>query len=399
MKASDIQRIRAAGLITGDQEQAIVAHFHLDREGNLLVRILGIIGAVLASAGVILLIASHWEEVPPGVKIAAGALLLVAAHVWGWWMGRDGRHPAISDALHLTGSLAFLANIALVGQIYNLSSRPPNAILLWLVGIAPMPWILKSKAQHILTLVVFGIWLGLEMNQEDSLLYFGGDLRQCLFYSMVGVLFSAIGVWISGCRRPEFGPSTEKFGLLMLHIASYPLTIRFFYDSHPVSSGAWVICGSVSLATLALLGANVRHESLLPDRQWRWTWTGVLAGALGLAWMGLLWKTERPDYGSDWAVRPGPHWIALPLLFIVALLQAQVGILRHSRWLINVAVLFMGVHIVTAYFQLFGTMRTTGLMFVVSGGFLLGLATYLERKRRWLLQRMAQPPSPRTPTP
>ena len=85
------------------------------------------------------------------------------------------------------------------------------------------------------------------------------------------------------------------------------------------------------------------------------------------------------------------------LLFILALLQAQVGILRGSRWMVNVAVVFMGAHIVTTYFQLFGSMRTTGLMFVISGAFLIGLAASLERKRRSMLRRLAQPPAPPPP--
>jgi hypothetical protein len=36
-------------------------------------------------------------------------------------------------------------------------------------------------------------------------------------------------------------------------------------------------------------------------------------------------------------------------------------------------------------------MQTTGMMFVVTGLFLIGLAVYLERKRRSLMKRMAEP--------
>lgn len=57
MKLSDIQAMQDAGLITEDQRRAIVAHFELDRESNKLLGILSVIGAVLVSAGIILLIA------------------------------------------------------------------------------------------------------------------------------------------------------------------------------------------------------------------------------------------------------------------------------------------------------------------------------------------------------
>ena len=62
----------------------------------------------------------------------------VGAHYGlGAWLSRSDRHPALSEVCHLLGSGMFLANIALIGQVYHLSSRPPNAILLWLAGIIP----------------------------------------------------------------------------------------------------------------------------------------------------------------------------------------------------------------------------------------------------------------------
>jgi hypothetical protein len=61
--------------------------------------------------------------------------------------------------------------------------------------------------------------------------------------------------------------------------------------------------------------------------------------------------------------------------------------------MVNLAIVFIGIHIVTAYVELFGSMQTTGMMFVVSGILLIGLAFYLERKRRKLMQQMSEPPA------
>jgi uncharacterized membrane protein len=238
MKLSDVDDIHKAGLITEDQRQAIVAHFELDRESNRLLAILSVIGAVLVSAGIILLIASNWDAIPRFVKLAGGLALLGGAHAGGRFIGRDGRHPHVAEALHLIGSVMFLANIALVGQIYHLSSRPPNAILLWLLGIAPLAWILRSKPQHILTLGVLALWLGLELNQRDSALYFGGEARQFMLYVIIAVAFSGLGLLLQRSRVPEFGPATEMFGILMLHVASYPLVIGDFYSFEEVTRSA-----------------------------------------------------------------------------------------------------------------------------------------------------------------
>jgi uncharacterized membrane protein len=390
MKTLDIQKIHDAGLITEEQRQAIVEHFKLDRESNRFLAIVGIIGAVLVSAGIILLISANWDNIPRFVKLAGGLALLFGTHAGGWALARDGKHPVASEVLHLAGSGMFLANIALVGQIYNLSSRPPNAILLWLIGIAALPWILRSKAQHILTLCAFGLWLGLELNQRDSWLFFDGEARQFMVYAMLGVLFAGVGQLLDKTRFPEFGPSTEKFGLLMLNISSYPLTLGLFYGSNNVASTAWVITGVITAAAVALtLFAAVRLR-VIADKQWRWVWAIAQIGVLALAWVGLTVKREWSWDARHLAL--GPHWIGTPVLFLFCLVQAQVGLIRRSAWMVNLAIVFIGLHIMTAYFQLFGSMQTTGMMFLITGVFLIGLAIYLERKRRSLLQRMAALP-------
>lgn len=389
MKATDIRRIREAGFINETQERAIVEHFKLDRDGNRFLTIVGVLGAILVTAGIILLIASNWNDIPRLLKLGVGLALLLGTHAAGRILDHSGRHPVMAEVLHLIGSSMFLANIALVGQIYNLSSRPPNAILLWLSGVAPLAWILRSKAQHILALVIFGIWLGLELNQRDSLLYFAGEGRQFTIYALLGVLFAALGPLLGLSKYPEFGPPTEKFGLLATHIASFPLTLGLFYGSDQVAPAAWVIVGCLSVVTIVLWLLAIRRVDLVPDPQWRWVWAGAQLGLLALVWLGLKVKGNYGGWETHHLV--GPHWIAVPALFLFCLLQIQVGLVRRSKWLVNLAIVFIGLHLITSYFQLFGSQQTTGIMFVVTGGVLIGLAVYLERKRRSLMKRMVEP--------
>jgi uncharacterized membrane protein len=74
------------GLITDEQRQKIIEHFQLKEDGGgKFLAIVSIIGAVLIAAGITLLIAAHWNEIPRGVKIAAGLLLML-----GFPRGRRG---------------------------------------------------------------------------------------------------------------------------------------------------------------------------------------------------------------------------------------------------------------------------------------------------------------------
>jgi uncharacterized membrane protein len=86
---------------------------------------------VLITVGITLLVSAHWNEIPRGVKIAGGILIMLGMHGGGWWLREvRGKYRNTSEALHFVGSGLFLANIALLGQIYNIVSRPPDAFLL-----------------------------------------------------------------------------------------------------------------------------------------------------------------------------------------------------------------------------------------------------------------------------
>lgn len=188
MKHSDIDTIYKAGLITEAQHRQIIDHFHIREDGGRFLAILSFVGAILVGCGVILLIAANWDEIPRGAKIAAGLLLMLGAHAGGWYLREvHGGYRKTGEALHLAGAILFLGNIALIGQIYHLSSRPPNALLLWWAGIAALPWLLRSTPLHLLSLLAFGVWFGLEINQAGSPLFFGHDELQILLYALLGL--------------------------------------------------------------------------------------------------------------------------------------------------------------------------------------------------------------------
>jgi uncharacterized membrane protein len=386
MNTKDIDRIHEAGLITAEQRTAIIEHFRLDRQTNKLLIILGVLGSLLVSAGLILVMAANWNEIPRGLKLAAGLAGLVGAHVAGWRLARSQRHPALAQAMHLTGSLLFLANIGLIGQVYNLSSRPPNAILLWWLGIAPLAWLLKSRVQHVLTLLAFGLWLGMELESQRGWIPLHDEAQLFVIYALLGAAVCGWGTWLSRTRFAELGPITEKLGLIALHVCLFPLTLGFFYEDEPCSGAQLILPGVLSAIAFGLFALEAVRSKLILDRQWRIVWPGSLCGAVALAWLGLL-GTGRWTWESGLA-SPGWHWLASIALFSLCLVQVHVGLLRRAPWMVNLALTFVATHAITAFLQLFGSMMDTGLVFVVGGVFLLGLAFYLERKRRALLARM-----------
>ncbi len=390
MKYSDITQLHELGLITEDQRQKIITQLNLKEDGGgKLLMILSTIGAVLVVTGIILLISANWDAIPRFVKIASGIGLMLAAWAVGWFLREmQGVYRKAGEGLYLVGAGLWLANIALIGQIYHLSSRPSNAFLLWLAGIAALPWILRAKGLFILTLAAFGIWLGVEVNQNDSLFGPHWDESQLVLYGLCGLAVLGWGGVMRGSRWDDFAEPAERTGLITLMIASYPLCWNEFYHrSFDWTPGGLAVLMTLSAVALLLLAQGLRRRDLALDRQWRWTWGLTLAGIGALLWIWLA--VGGGDGGSYYGKhRFGTNWLMTIGLFVAALLQVQVGVALRSRFMVNLAVLMMALVILSSYVTLFGSMATTGLMFVVSGIFLIAFGIYLEKKRRKFIARI-----------
>ena len=387
MRYSDIEKIQEAGLITVEQRQQIIEHFKLKEEGSKFLTIICFVGAVLVACGIILLIAANWEQIPHGIKIAVGLLLMLGAHAGGWYLREvNGQYRKSGEALHLVGSGLFLGNIALIGQIYHLSARPPNAILLWWAGIAALPWLLRSKAQHILSLLAFGLWFGMEINEQGSPIYFGNDEYQILLYAVLGLVYVGGAYCLSRTSFAEFASPMEKLGLLAFQGFSFPLTWGAMYrQQYGLAAVSHWIFPALAVLALLLLMAGVPALASL-TRQWRWVWGLALAGGIGLLAGELFWA---PHWSvGHWRDTSGFHWLCTALLFLFCLLQIQVGVQRRSEFLVNLGVAFIGLNIISTYINLVGSMARTGLMFLIGGVFLILFGIYLEKKRRALMLRM-----------
>jgi len=388
MNLPDIQRLHTDGFLSADQRDRIVTHYKLQDGQSKFVIILSVFGGLLVAAGVILVIASNWDTIPRGVKLLSGLALMLGAHVAAWRVLT--RHPdftKLAESLHLIGSMMFLANIALIGQVYHLNSRPPNAMLAWWVGIAPLAWILRSKVQHILTLIAFLFWLGMEFIHDTGWFHSGGDDGFLLFYPAILLAIYAAGVWLERTSYRDFASSTRRFGIFLLHCFLLPLTWGWHGRTNltPMVFSAYLPCAALVAAQLHFA---LRGEQRLPA-VWKKIWFYCL-----IAWLVLLGTAgatgTSQDFGGGWDFNGGLAWFAAIALFAHCLVMVNVGLLLGSRFLINLGTGLLAIDVITAYIRLFGTMAVTGAMFIVSGVGLIVLGIMLEKRRRSLLRRLSE---------
>jgi len=388
MKHADLEKIYQAGLITQEQKGQIAAHFNLKEECSRFLTIVSLIGGILVASGVLLLIAANWAEIPRAIKIACGVALMLGMHAGGWFLSEVKRdYLKTAEALHVAGALLFLGNIALIGQIYNLSSRPPNAILLWWVGIAGLPWLLRSTALHLTSLTALVIWFMLEINQEGGPAYFGGNESQILLWALLSLSLLGFGYWLTQSRWQDFGFPTAQLGLVGFLISIYPATWKHFFSTlHSNAAVSTWIAPSLAVAAGVALICGLRRMKELPT-QWRWIWgLGLTLSAAFLAARVYGWGGEGHPGGNNDA--DYLSWCCTAAFFILSLLQVQVGVQARSPAMVNLGVAFIGLLILTAYINLFGSMTRTGLVFIGGGVFLIGLGIYLEKQRRVLMAKI-----------
>ena len=143
----ELPRWRDEGLVDGAAAEALAARYALgdaDLDGPGLLPVY-VLGAVLVGAGVVSLVAWHWDEMGRAAKLALIAISIVAAHVAGDRLRSGERHPKVGEALALLGSLLFGAGIGLVAQIFQVSGQWYGLFGAFAVGAAAAALLLDSE--------------------------------------------------------------------------------------------------------------------------------------------------------------------------------------------------------------------------------------------------------------
>lgn len=394
MKRTDVDLLLTDAMISEPQHTAIVARYSLEAHGSKLGGIFAMIGAALCVAGVALVISANWALIPRLVKVTSAVALLLAFHAAAVFC-TTRKYPRIGAALHVAGSVMFLLTIALLGQVYNLSSRPPNAILLWTLGICLLPWVLQSRAQFLLLLAALTIWLMLESNAPDSPLYIGKSFDFFPAISWIGALLLAASAVLFlvplRWRGDRFEVSAESVGTVFVSLGLLVCVLGWQgigIGGNGAKFSDWMSGVPVWLTVAAVVFVVVAS---LMDRRSSWAsriaWTIGVAVAAALPWV-LVIHPEFSRATKRWNETGLFTWVASGALFCFALMQIQRGLVRSSRTLINSGIAFVALNIAAVYFRLFGNMMNTGITFVITGALLVGLAWLLERWRRRLNLRV-----------
>jgi len=367
---------RQEGLITAELESALrKSSGELEqRSTSSVVRTaLAGLGGGLLLAGLILIVAENWEALHRAVKLGAWAvlqvaLLLAAYHLGRFWPDR----PGLAEALSFVAGGWMLGGIALVSQIYQLDSRPPNGIWLWLALVLPAAWLLKRQAVAAVLFVALVAGFGLEAGQADSLFHASHPEGPWIW---LGVLLLA-AVLVSWLPTPA--PFLRDWTGVWTFVAANFFLLVFGasqeLDRSDLGRGWW------------LAGAGILLSLALPERCLSHAWDALTSRLLVFVTF-LPWILLGARYDADTVkdhLALGLSWIAQ---LVIAVLVIRAGARRGAESWVNLGYLALLVGILTRYFDFFGDYLQGGTALALTGCLLLFILYALEKSRRRTLLR------------
>jgi len=346
---------------------------------NKLIWILVSIGAVLIGGGLLLFIASQWDQSSPmrrlgllfGIYVLIGASAALA----------DYRKLGVTArGLWFLSSIAVGVNIFLVGQIFNLPLNYWQGTLLWMIAALAMGWASPSSAQGWLA-VPLGIltlgWISTPSSQffdQGAFLFEPGGIKALL--PLIGIGLIAIALLVKGTAGNWLVRPLAGFAALLIAV---PITVSTF---HPVAFeaifefDARLFHGVVVVAVVGLVALA-----------WLRTPTTYLLIGFGAVVALLLAVLPQAGGSGSW-MAPGFNssevlfGIYTAVIFGLAVATILAGQHFAVRALVNVGFASVSVMLVALYIGRIAGELPTSLAVIGGGLFLVGGAIFLERKRR-----------------
>ncbi|WP_052200654.1 DUF2157 domain-containing protein [Terriglobus sp. TAA 43] len=351
------------------------------------VRLALIFGAVLLSAGILLFVAAHWDNIGPGFRLLLIMGTLVGLH--GAAIAVRERFAALATALHAIGTVALGGAIALSGQIFNIESHWPNAILMWALGAAAGWWLLRDAPQKTLTLLLVPAWALCELGDRMQP-YEGGNVYLSRLALLVGAVYllrylaepvRAVGNWLFAVGALAIPVSVG--------ILADGWQYRYVFFTRGYSS--FVPLRYRALWLLLVIG--LMAWGWLRSREAFPVIAGAVAVGIALPWLVRPVSHGVVDLGNPWS-RPYVTWepsvFSYLLLALAAAALAWWGVRHKARGVVNYATVAFGVVVLWFYFSDLMDKLDRSLGLIGLGVLFLAGGYVLERLRRRLLLQMTE---------
>ncbi|MHA2621708.1 MAG: DUF2157 domain-containing protein [bacterium JZ-2024 1] len=347
-----------------------------------LIFYVSILGAVLVGIGIILVVAANWNVLSPFARLLFWLVITAGLYVIAY---RLGLRTAMGKAFTLIGSLAFGASLFVVAQVYHFSERASVNILgLWALFVFPMAYAVFFSPHIYLSLIVALIYLATIWLSS----YPGAGMPETLGYLLaIGTLVYLVGVFHH--RFPAYRALAHAYasvGAVLMTTLVFLMSFRGFWSEAFWHSrrepGALAVWAGLLVFLLALgnLGLVLKKSGDLEE--------ALMALACATVSLALMFFLRLPAGSADF--RRTFSFVALGgvnlILFAGAIRLIYLGVARLNPGFVNYGLSLFFILMVARYFELFGTLLSTGLSFILGGAVLLLLGYGLTKQRAHLFR-------------
>ncbi len=162
------------GIIQQDQAEKLKEHFGEAEEKpayHIGFIVVGILGTLLISGGIILIFAYNWENLPKAWRtIFSFAPLVIAQIFYGYAYFKKRDSITWVEGASIFLMLMIAASIALVSQTYHISGTMENFLWIWLVLSIPLMYLLPASLAAIVYQIGIASW-AMQRDDSDSVWY------------------------------------------------------------------------------------------------------------------------------------------------------------------------------------------------------------------------------------
>jgi uncharacterized membrane protein len=347
---------RAEGIVDAAAAEAIARRYALDEPdgAGLALGALYVLASALVGAGVISLVAWHWEETPEAVRLLLLGTTLVAAHLSGYWMWKvTGKQPRLGHAISLLGTLVFGASIGLVAQIFHLSGVWYRFFGAWAVGALAAGVALPSlPALGFAFILALYVW-------APGYLFDRSDLGEMI-------------AWCTGGTAVALAFTFRSRVLFLLAYVGLGLLLAFAVSAHGGSGWEELLLGLVAWLAAAACALGIPRAGA----RYQFAIEGGILGRSAFYALGYLLSFHSFTRGSSAGLAAdGPRgWLtcALPVA-LAALALLVVGLRSRAAWPARVVGVVAAVF-AALLFLLVQILRDLSLVAVLANAAVLALA-------------------------
>jgi len=205
-----------------------------------------VLGASLVGSGVILLLASNWEEVSRPVRTFISiAPLVIAQGLAGWALFKKSDSLAWREGSGALLTMAIGSSIALIGQTYHIPGNLASFLFTWMLLGLPAIYLLRSTMMAVFYMVGATSWVISIQSQWGHALWYGPLLAGVLPF-----------LWLALKNNPK------RTGTLFLGwVFCLNLIVALGIVLERNMPGLWIVAYSGMFALFSLVGRTWYRET------------------------------------------------------------------------------------------------------------------------------------------